>query len=79
MRLHFYSMFAFDPNKPCYRPAHGPQDWDTRAWWKPLTFLFCSAGANLPSTSYRLWIYTRWGSMHFDLVFDRRTDLRKDC
>ncbi|WP_290439381.1 hypothetical protein [Xanthomonas axonopodis] len=25
-----------------------------------------------PTTGYRLWVYTRWGAMYGDVVFDRR-------
>lgn len=71
MQVKFASSFYFRPGEPCYRPDHGP-DWSHRPWWKPVAVLFCAVSVHAPSTGYRLWIYTRLGTMHFDVYFDRR-------
>jgi len=51
--------------------CHGPcsQYWP---WWK--LFSWCAVGCNnMPEISNgRLWLYTRWGACHVDVVIDRR-------
>lgn len=49
-------------------PKHGPQEW----YWRLFSLAVNKLGVILPTTGYRLWVYTRWGAMHFDLIFDRR-------
>lgn len=73
MRICLDRSFHFNKSNPCYMPAHGPQDWQERPFWKFISFLVCKLSVHPPSIGKRLWIYTRWGSAHFDIVFDRRT------
>lgn len=49
--------------------AHGPQVWP---WWRLVTPSFISLHVHPPSSGYRLWLYTRWGSPCFDIYFNRR-------
>lgn len=55
-------------------PKHGPKVWPA---WKVFSFtLIRLRDVVLPSTSYRLWVYFRFGgAVHFDLTFDRRTNV----
>lgn len=71
MRIKFCHTRSFRKDEPCYHPAHGPQ-WAKRPFWHIIGFRFCRIAMFNPSTGYRLWVYTRWGSMDFDLIFDRR-------
>lgn len=52
-----------------YPVSHGPQEW---RWWR----LFSSSIIRLnpwpPSTGIRLWVYTRWGAICFDVYIDHR-------
>lgn len=53
-----------------HKCAHGPQSW---AWWQMFSLKYYPVlGVAMPSTGHRWWCYTRWGSLHFDVVFDRR-------
>lgn len=60
-------------------PLHGPQVWP---WWLLFSlsivklFKHQPPGETLGSGS-RLWIYTRWGALYFDFVFDRRGVVKK--
>lgn len=49
--------------------SHGPQTWP---WWKLFSVSMAELEVYRPSTGHRLWIYTRRGAVHFDLIFDRR-------
>ena len=51
-------------------PSHGPQTWP---WWKLFSPKFFKLDVTLPSTGYRLWVYSRWGAIHFDAYIDRRS------
>lgn len=51
-------------------PSHGPQIWP---WYYLFSFHLCALRVYYPSTSYRLWIYTRWGSRDIDITFYRRS------
>lgn len=50
-------------------PTHGPQSWP---WWRLVAFRFCRLEVYAPTTGYILWVYTRWGPVTFEVVFDRR-------
>ncbi len=59
--------FAFGrPLKGC---KHGPQAWP---WWRIVSFSTNGIAVHKPSTGRRLWVYSRWGAIHFDVYFDRR-------
>lgn len=49
--------------------THGPQSWP---WWRLLSISIVRIEMYPPTFGYRPWFYTRWGSFHFDIVFDRR-------
>ena len=49
--------------------SHGPQTWP---WWRLVVPSVNSIGVQKPSTGWRLWLYTRWGALSFDVYFDRR-------
>lgn len=51
------------------RVKHGPQTWP---WWRLASFSVVRLEVYPPTTGYRLWVYTRWGALHGDVVFDRR-------
>ena len=68
MKIQFSCSFAH--LKRWLRPAHGPQTWP---WWRLVSpSLHRLPHVCSPSTGYRLWVYTRWGSIFFDIFFDRR-------
>lgn len=48
---------------------HEPRPW---AWWKMFAVKRINGEVHPPSTCHRFWIYTRWGTLQFDVVFDRR-------
>jgi hypothetical protein len=66
--------FSADHMKRGLRPAHGPQTWP---WWQLVAFAFVRLDVHLPSTGYRLWVYTRFGAVYGDIVFDRRQVAQK--
>ena len=48
--------------------------WDNEPWYRCLAIIrVFELTPQRPTTGYRMWIYTRWGSCHFDLYFDRRS------
>ena len=50
------------------KTQHGP-DRSTLRWWQVVPFL-CSLSWNnyrVMNRGWRLWIYTRWGGIHFDI------------
>lgn len=49
--------------------AEAPRSWP---WWRLASFMLLRLNIGLPSTGWRLWIYTRWGTCHGDVFFDRR-------
>ena len=64
-----YSFAHFGKNTK-NKVKHGPQVW---AWWHVLSLSFIATEpVSPPSKGYRLWVYTRWGALHFDVYFDRR-------
>lgn len=68
MRIKFSKSFAHF--QPKLHLAHGPQTWP---WWRLASFgPVRLSSVVLPSTGYRLWVYTRWGACHFDVFLDRR-------
>lgn len=53
-----------------HKCLHGPQTW---AWWQLFSLKYYPLhDVAIPSTGHRWWCYTRWGSLHFDVIFDRR-------
>lgn len=61
--------------KPKYRgvqhdEAPRPHEW---RWWKLFALNYCHLDVRKPSSGRRLWVYTRWGSVHFDIFVDRRS------
>lgn len=54
------------PNSYC---AHSPKDWP---WWRLVSFSVVRLGIDEPSVGCRLWAYTRWGALYWDLYMDRR-------
>lgn len=53
-----------------FRPTHGPQTWE---WWRLFSFSIVELDYRDPLIrGKRLWIYSRWGAIHFDLSLDRR-------
>lgn len=67
MRIKLFGSFAHFAK--ALHPLHGPQTWP---WWRLIAFGAANLHPALPSTGYRLWIYTRWGACHFDVFLDRR-------
>ena len=67
MRIKFSKSFAHFRSD--LHPTHGPQVWP---WWRLVSFSVVRLEIHLPSTGYRLWVYTRWGACFFDVYFDRR-------
>lgn len=74
-RFYLGLFYTFDPANGTYRntlfrdTAHGPQAW---RWWQLLSFSYMPiSSVELPSTGHRLWVYTRWGSWHFDMFLNR--------
>ncbi len=55
--------------KPDLRPLHGPQTWP---WWKLVSMSICEISWSPLSSGRRLWIYTRWGAVHVDVILDKR-------
>lgn len=53
------------------RPRHGPQVWE---WYRLFALHLCRLGYHSGSlaSGYRLWLYTRWGAPHLDIVFIRK-------
>jgi hypothetical protein len=49
--------------------GHGPQSWP---WWRLISFKRFALEVHPPSTTTRLWYYTRWVCGHVDLSIDRR-------
>lgn len=55
---------------PYLWPVHGPQDWP---WWRLLSFRLTRLDqVQRPSTGHRLWLYSRWGALYWEVFFDRR-------
>lgn len=53
---------------------HGPKTWP---WWRLVAVRFYRAQVNLPSTGWRIWLYTRWGACYLDVICDRRGIVKK--
>jgi hypothetical protein len=49
--------------------GHGPRSWP---WWRMISIKVYDCGVQKPSTTTRIWYYTRWVCGHFDLSIDRR-------
>ena len=50
--------------------SHGPQEWSR---YKIISFTFARLMmVEVPSTGYRIWIYTKKRAFFFDVYFDRR-------
>lgn len=47
--------------------THGPQTWP---WWRLLSWSTSRPWLPEGSRDYRLWLYTRWGSVMLDLIVD---------
>lgn len=52
-----------------HKEAPRPHEWQ---WWRLFKLYGCNLDCKKPSDGWRLWVYTRWGSLHFDLYIDRR-------
>jgi len=50
-------------------PKHGPQVWP---WWRLVSFSIVRLNVDPPSSSRRLWVYTRFGAIYLDATLDRR-------
>jgi hypothetical protein len=57
-------------------PHHGP-NWAVRSHWRFLSWDFVRIDVQPPSWGKRLWIYTPWGSMHFDYCVRRAAPARR--
>lgn len=49
--------------------AHSPQSWP---WWRWVSFNWVRLEICKPNVGWRLWVYTRWGALYWDITFDRR-------
>ena len=70
IRLHkAWLVLSYTSPLRCY---HGPQVWP---WWRLFSLSWVRLEVHCPSTGYRLWVYSRWGSPSFDFYVDRRERL----
>lgn len=76
MRIKIKNNFALSAyyEKPfgggMWKPHHGPQAWP---WWRLFVLTPYSTNPAPPSSSWNVWLYTRWGALMWHVAIDRRT------